>query len=104
MLIYSDTRPARVVRRSWVFTCVTRNFTCGEDSLRHPEFHLHYPEFRLRYRNFACGEDSHALRLTSKLVDLRAANADRILCAARTEPSHIGVGTTKKDHDKSRGL
>ena len=34
-------------------------------------------------RNFACGEDSHALRLASKLADLRAANADRIPRAAR---------------------
>ena len=28
-------------------------------------------------RVFACGENSHALRLASKLADLRAANADR---------------------------
>ena len=31
---------------------------------------------------FACGEDSHALRLESELSDLRAANANRRICFA----------------------
>ena len=40
-------------------------------------------------RNFAFGENSLALRLTSELVDLRAAKPNRILRVGRAEPGLI---------------
>ena len=46
-------------------------------------------------RNFACGEYSHALRLTSELVDLRAANANRILPPSRQSRVRWRVSESK---------
>ncbi len=40
-----------------------------------------------RRRIFACGEDSHALRLASELADLRAVNANRRICGRRKCPA-----------------
>ena len=54
-------------------------------------------------RNFACGEDTHALRLTSKLVDLQAGYANPIprqsLGAGR-----FRAGIKKTSAQKDRGL
>ncbi len=46
-------------------------------------------------RVLAFCEDSHALRLTSKLVDLRAANANRRACFANARQIHATPANTK---------
>ena len=47
-------------------------------------------------RVFAFGEDSHALRLVSKLPDLRAANADLLACDDRSNPGATPATDRKK--------
>ena len=49
-------------------------------------------------RVFACGEDSRALRLVSKLPDLRAANADlhSVPLAAQNSPERVLPQPTQK--------
>ncbi len=50
-------------------------------------------------RNFACGEDSLALRLVSELRDRRAANADRDLASLACKVlSAFGSNTSKQKH------
>ena len=65
-----------------------------------PEMHLQNSEKvqsrKKRRKNvgsriFARGEDSRALRLASELADLRAANADYILCRVRHRIGRIGL-------------
>ena len=51
-------------------------------------------------RIFAFGEDSHTLRLTSKLVELRAANADQRACGAWQNPELATPATDRKSHPK----
>ena len=47
-------------------------------------------------KNFACGEYSRTLRLTSELVDLRVANANSRVCCAYAS-SHSATGQQKKN-------
>ncbi len=52
-------------------------------------------------RNFACGEDSLALRLVSELPDRRAANADRDLASLACKVlSAFGSNTSKQKHGR----
>ncbi len=53
----------------------------------------------VEFRNFTYGEYSHTLRLTSELVELRAANANRILARWASARFENGDSSNKKAPD-----